>query len=73
MAKLGKDWLEAPPADTPLRQEFNQVALSHMLLSTVRQQDWRGLLEVENRYGQEVESGGIYMIQRTLLKAMADE
>lgn len=73
MAKLGKDWLEAPPADAPLRREFDQVALSHMLLASAHRQDWRGLLEVENQFGQEVESSGVYMIQRTVLKAMADE
>jgi spermidine synthase len=73
MARLGKEWLDAPPADAPLRREFDQVALSHMLLAAAHRQDWRGVVEIEETYGQKVESSGIYMIQRTLLKAMSDE
>nr|WP_296014820.1 fused MFS/spermidine synthase [uncultured Acidovorax sp.] len=73
MERLGKEWLDAPPTDAKLRQEFDQVALSHMLLATARRQDWRELLAIEESYGERVESTGVYMLQRTLLKAMAHE
>jgi hypothetical protein len=73
MQRLGQAWLENPPADPALRREFDQVALSHVLLAQAHQGRWKELVEIERKYGIKVNSQGAYQKQRMLLLAMANE
>jgi len=73
MQKRAVAWLENPPANPALRHEFDQVALSHLLLAYAHQGRWKELAEVESHYGANVRSQGIYQKQRMLLLAMAHE
>lgn len=73
MQRMGQAWLENPPADPALRREFDQVALSHVLLAQAHQGRWKELVEIERKYGIKVNSQGAYQKQRMLLLAMANE
>ena len=73
MQKQAVAWLENPPANPALRHEFDQVALSHLLLAYAHQGRWKELAEMESQYGANVRSQGIYQKQRILLLAMAHE
>ena len=73
MERLALAWLEKPPTDLVLRREFDQVALSHLLLSLAHQERWKEIPEAESKYGIKVNSNGAYHKQRVLLLAMASE
>jgi len=73
MESLALSWLEKPATDPALRREFDQVALSNLLLSLAHQERWNEIPEVERKYGINVNSNGAYHKQRVLLLAMANE
>ena len=73
MQRQAQKWLDAPPEDVVLRREFDQVALSNLLLSLAHQGLWSELSAAEIKYGVKVNSQGPYLRQRQLLLAMASE
>ncbi len=73
MEKFGRIWLESPPQEPALRTEFDQVALSNLMLSLAHQQRWKELIDSEQRYGTRINSIGQYRAQRMLLLAIANE
>lgn len=73
MQHSAKMWLEKPPSDSVLRREFDQVALSNLMLALAREGRWHDLTDLESKYGSNVVSQGPYLKQRMLLLAMASE
>ncbi len=73
MEKGAKEWFDNPPGNAIVRREFDQLALSNLMLAMAHKADWQALLHMEKQYGDKVQASGIYMMQRMLLKAMAYE
>lgn len=73
MQRSAKMWLEKPPTDSVLRKEFDQVALSNLMLALAHEGRWQNLTDLESKYGRNVMSQGQYQKQRMLLLAMANE
>jgi predicted membrane-bound spermidine synthase len=73
MEQGAQEWFGNPPANITVRREFDQLALSNLLLALAHKADWQGVLQAESKYGDSVRPSGIYLMQRMLLKAMAND
>lgn len=73
MQRSAQAWLESPPADPVLRTEFDQVALSNLMLALAHENRWNEMTEIEEKYGHNIGSQGPYLKQRMLLLAIASE
>lgn len=50
MERLGRQWLEQPPAINALRSDFNPLALTSMLYGLAHQNRWNELLQAVKQY-----------------------
>lgn len=73
MAQQGRAWLEQPrqTAAAQLHQQFDQVALSGLLLALVRDARWNDIAPTVNQYAKGVRFEEEYLVQIRLIAALA--
>ena len=50
MERLGRQWLDRPPAINALQTDFSPIALTSMLYGLAYQNRWRDLLQAFQQY-----------------------
>lgn len=73
MQELGRAWLTNPVQDEIIRRDYEDVALSALMLGLAHEKQWTQLLEVDSKFGSLLRSDDVYQLQRRLLRAVASE
>lgn len=73
MKQLGQAWFEQPrqPATAHLRDSFDQIALSGMLLALVHNAQWDQVASTVNQYAENTQIEDEYVQQVRLIAALA--
>lgn len=73
MARLGRAWFEQPGSQIPahLRDSFDQIALSGMLLALVHKAQWGEVAPTINRFARNTQIEDEYVQQIRLIAALA--
>ncbi|AVO41342.1 fused MFS/spermidine synthase [Simplicispira suum] len=71
MQDEGRKWFALPPQDSAIYRDYEDMALSALLLSLAHQDQWKELLEADEQIGLPEKSDNVYQLHRRLLRAMA--
>lgn len=73
MHEAGKNWFSQPVKDKVIYRDYEDIALSALLLSLAHENRWKDLLEADTQLGSQGKPDSVYQLQRRLLRAMASE
>ena len=69
----GKKWFSEPPRDKVIYKNYEDIALSALLLSLAHKGQWKELLEADEQLGSPNKLDNVYQLHRRFLRAMASD
>lgn len=72
MIDTGRNWFLQPVQDKFIQKDYNNVAMSSLLLGLAHENRWQELLNAEEQFGHLFNSDDVYYLQRRLLRSIAD-
>lgn len=73
MQDEGQKWFALPLQDSRIHRDYEDMALSALLLSLAHKEQWSELLEADKRIGLPETPDNVYQLHRRLLRAMSNE
>ncbi|MGB6096371.1 MAG: fused MFS/spermidine synthase [Comamonas thiooxydans] len=72
MKRLGVEWVTDKERLVFIKKDFNQIAMSGILLADVNNKNWIAVNDSLEKYGELVPATGVYVNQRNLIKSLAN-